>query len=311
MRFASRRQKAWVLSCAWLSLVLVMIGAANPAAAFQVPEGPDETPAHEQDDGLVVQLAPPADFHPRYLADPRRATSAVLLMGNVSSNIPDAGERRYGIRLGNRFGLLRVHPAGDPERGLQLDFEGGFFCHFDREHNLDNIGWDGIFGLVATFKPSRSFSLRFGTLHDSAHVGDEYAERTGRRRVDYTREELVLGAGWNPDQRWRLYSEAGWAYTLRDEELQRPWRLQAGAELRSLRRFWRGRLNWYAAADIAVTEERDWRTSVTVQLGVELPVGNRGSAYRFGLEYFDGRSPMGEFFFHNESYLALGWFFDF
>ena len=53
--------------------------------------------------------------------------------------------------------------------------------------------------------------MRFGTFHDSAHLGDEYVEETGRERINYTREELISGIVWLPRRNTKLYTELGWA----------------------------------------------------------------------------------------------------
>ena len=40
------------------------------------------------------------------------------------------------------------------------------------------------------------------------------ARRTGRRRLDYTREELAFGAAWRLGDSWRVYGEAGYGHFL-------------------------------------------------------------------------------------------------
>jgi hypothetical protein len=255
----------------------------------------------------AIRFAPTGDLHPHALADPRRPGSALMYVRMLDSEIPSAGGHRFCLRLGGRFGLLRFFHLDRPEHGVQLNLEGGFFGHFDIDRKYDNIGWDGIYGFTLSWRPSTAVSARIGALHDSAHVGDEYAERTGRRRVQYTREEWVAGLNVQAAPSWRTYAEAGYAYLRRND--QEPWRVQLGVEHAGRRRFWRDQLGWYAAADLTATEERDWKVTTVLQVGFELPTG-RG-CYRLGLEYLEGRSPLGEFFFHDESYLAFGLWFDF
>ena len=66
--------------------------------------------------------------------------------------------------LGGSFSLFRAHPGDNPNRGLQLDFKGGFFGHFDIDNSLDNIGWDGIYGLTLAWRPTETLAFRAGTL---------------------------------------------------------------------------------------------------------------------------------------------------
>ncbi len=289
-------------------LATILLLAPIRVQAQEANQLEDETGVEEEARGLLV-LFPDADFYPPYLADPMRAQSALILGPVLDSEIPESGDARFIVRLGGRFPLFRMHPEGEPELGLQLDFEGGFLGHFDISNSLDNIGWDGIFGLLLTWKPDPSLAFRVGTLHDSAHVGDEYSDRTGRTRIGYTRQEIVVGASWLASSQWRVYAEGGYGFSL--DDFQAPLRLQAGVEFTGQRRFWNGQFRWYGALDLGVYEESNWGVRTTTQLGIVLPTGRSSHRYRLALEYSDGRSTLGEFFHHEESYLGLGWYFDF
>jgi hypothetical protein len=258
---------------------------------------------------FVLAAFPDTDLYPEAITDPLRAQSAIILASFLDTEIPESGDSRFILRLGGTFPLVRVHPAGHPDRGFQLDFKGGFFGHFDADHSLDNIGWDGLYGLVLSWRPDADLAFRFGTLHDSAHVGDEYAERTGRTRIGYTRQEWVAGVSWIAAPRWRVYAEGGYGFGL--DEFQEPSRLQLGVETTGQRRFWNERARWYAALDLGAREEWDWERRVTSQAGIMIDTGRGTQRYRLALEYGDGRSSLGEFILHEESYLSLGWYFDF
>lgn len=293
---ASVRTTAGILSAFLLALAAVAPAVAQPADAGAGGAG------------TVVVAFPDAEFYPQYIADPIRAQSALILQRATSVGIEDAGDARFLLRLGGRFSLVKWHPAGRPEVGWQLDFEGGFFGQFDVDNSLDNIGWDGLYGLLLSYKPSPDVGFRVGTLHDSAHVGDEYAERTGRRRVEATREEATFGASWRFAPRWQAYGEGGWAFGL--EPFQEPLRLQAGLEWRGERRFW-GASTWYAALDVTAYQENDLDPRSTFQVGIVVPTDRGTNRYRFALEVTDGRSVLGEFPFDEETAVGVGWYFDF
>jgi hypothetical protein len=278
-----------------------MMTLVAPAAAA------NESPAAEP--RRVIVWAPAADFYPQYIADPLRPQSALKILGMVDSEIPDTGSSRFALHLGGRFGLVRWHPPEQPDRGWQLDFEGGFFGHFDIESSLDNIGWDGLFGLYLSWLPNPDIGFRVGTKHDSAHVGDEYAEATGRRRIQYTREEIVLGVSWRATGPWRLYAEGG--LSLATDDFEEPGRIQAGVEYLGARRFWKDRMRWYAAADLQSFQQNDWQPRSALQLGLIYPTGRGTSRYRFAIELVHGPSVMGEFSFRDETSLGVGWYFDF
>jgi hypothetical protein len=201
-----------------------------------------------------------------------------------------------------------MHPSEEPDRGWQLDFEGGFIGQFDIEHSLDNIGWDGHYGLMVTYKPSPGFGFRFGSLHDSAHLGDEYHERTGRERIGYTREEWVAGVSWKPALHWHLYGEGGYAPEVK--AFQDKLRLQAGMEYLGRTEWIKGSNGWYAALDLRAYEESDWNPRVTAQIGLLIPTGFGTNKYRLAMEIGVGRSVLGEFFANDETYIALGWYLD-
>jgi len=162
---------------------------------------------------------------------------------------------------------------------------------------------------VATWKPTRDLGFRFGRLHDSAHVGDEYAERTGRTRLGYTREEWVLGASWRVARAWKVYAEGGYAPGV-DVPL-RDMRMQVGGQWTDDRRFWSGLANWYAALDVQSYEETDWDLRRSAQVGIMWPLGEGRRRYRFAVEVVDGPSVLGEFFLEDETTIGVGWYFDF
>lgn len=265
----------------------------------------DPPPTFPLDDGRSLALFPLDDVFPRPLADPHRAGFGLAAVHVTGKDIPATGDDRFALKVGGRFGLLRLQTAA---RTWQLNVEGGFNGQFDIDHSEDNIGWDGLYGVTVTTVLRPDLALRFGALHNSAHVGDEYIEQTGRLRLNYTREEAVAGLSWQIDGRWRTYGEIGHAYDLRNKPLQAPGRAQAGLEYQAPTPWWGGQLGWYAAVDTSAMEERDWRVDTGVNMGFVIRASER--RWRLGLEYYDGRPAMGEFFQHTERYVALGVWLD-
>jgi len=95
-------------------------------------------------------------------------------------------------------------------------FDAGLDAVFDSQFQNDGIGWDGNYGLTITSgKSSSPFALKVALLHVSAHLGDDYEERTQTPRLNYTREELSVAASWRPLARTRLYGGIGAAYRTR------------------------------------------------------------------------------------------------
>jgi hypothetical protein len=139
-------------------------------------------------------------------------------------------------------------------------------------------------------------------MHLSAHLGDEYQDRTGRRRLNYTREEFALGTAWRLGLRSRAYGEIGIAYITRSE-IQEPLRVETGFEHEWAPRFLRHQFAWYAAADFSSLQERGWRLDTSLEGGLVTWANSR--AYRVGIGYLNGRPTLGEFSQASESIVSL------
>jgi Protein of unknown function (DUF1207) len=272
-------------------------------AAFREQRDPTWTTAS----GTVFTLFPAGDIFPVYAADPHRPSNAIVSRFSIREGIPDARSPRWWLSAGGRFGMLRIETAGISGRSWQVGVEAGVDALFDTQRGNDGIGWDGNYGVTVTTASRSAWAFKAAVLHTSAHLADEHADRTGRTRLDYTREELAFGAARRIGPRGRLYGEVGRAHTLRNDG-QRPWRLQSGIEYESAARLNGGRFGWYSAADLASWQERDWRVDRTVQGGIVTRVGSR--TYRLFLELLDGRPQLGEFFETTELSLALGFRID-
>ena len=251
---------------------------------------------------------PPADFYPRYIADPIRPQNALSIQWIADTEIPETGAGRFGLRLGGSFGITRLHPEGRPDIGWQLSFEGGLSGQFDIEHSWDNTGWDGFYGLYLSWMPTPDLGFRVGSQHNSSHIGDEYSERTGRKRIHYTREELALGVSWTFRPRWTTYAELGVGNGLAGSLTSR---LEAGLQYISEQKYWKGSASLYGAIDIRTYEETDWSTRFTAQAGYWIPVGNRSAVHRLAVELGTGRSVMGQFLWEKETWLGIGLYYDF
>lgn len=279
--------------------------AANARAST---EAAARAPESEGTAGSQFLFSPETHLYPDSIADPRRANFGLEVLSFSKTDIPDTGTRRYNIKFGGRFELFQIYPAEQLDRGWQLGLEAGFIGQFDPANSSDNIGWDGIYALITSFRPSDTLAYKFGLHHVSSHVGDEFVERTGRLRINYTRGEWLAGISWRINDRWRTYGELGNATDMRNDELQEPWRAQAGLEYLIPGSLAGQDVNWYWALDLSATEERDWSTDATMQLGFAVRRGSR--TWRIGAEYYDGRALLGEFFQNDERYVGIGLWLD-
>ncbi|HET6461983.1 MAG TPA: hypothetical protein VFG29_14475, partial [Syntrophales bacterium] len=100
--------------------------------------------------GSTILLLPPGDLYAPYAADPERLDFGFELRNYMRTQIPDSGNNRFDLKAGGEFGLIRIHPHDNSDLGWQLSIEGGFDSQFDIDNHLDNIGWDGKYGLLLT-----------------------------------------------------------------------------------------------------------------------------------------------------------------
>ncbi len=269
-----------------------------------------EQPAGESDSTALTQLhlAPTGHLYSPYLADQKRVTFGIQLLYAAESDIPDTKSARIALRMGGRLELFNWHNPNHPQQQLQANLEIGFRGHFDLQNSQDNIGWDGNYGLLFSYRANQTIAYRFGPYHTSSHVGDEYTERTGRQRIGYTREELLAGMQINLNPQWQYYLEGGYGYNIDEKPLQKRKRLQSGIQYQQTQLSKHERLGWYAGLDLSSYQEREWAINQALQIGFAFAAAPH--VWRLAFDYYDGQSVIGEFFQHDEKYAGVSLYLD-
>lgn len=257
-----------------------------------------------------LDVLPAGNIYPPYIADLHRPGFAVMNVNIMDSKIPDAGDRRYGFMLGGQYGVLRFQSVQEPAAAFQVDVYGSFYGVFDVDNSTDNIGWDGLYGIAFHWTNNKGLAAKLAMQHDSSHVGDEYMEKTGRNRINYTREEWALGLGYRFMDNWRVYAEGAYGFDLRNSDLQEPWRVQAGLEWEADNLFLSGCGGYYVAVNVDAAEELDWEEDITAQAGLVISARRFYRQFRVGLIYRDGRGLIGEFFQDREEWWGIGLWLD-
>jgi hypothetical protein len=284
-------------------LVLGVILSAATVSA-QEPAGEQKPPVWQPSASRSVELFPPGDIFPVYAADQQHPTNMLATNFYVRSRIPQSRSPRTTLAGGGRFGMLRIESKTPNGRSWQISLDAGLDAMFDSQNKNDGIGWDGNYGLtVTTVKASSPFGFKVGVLHTSAHLGDEYEERTQTPRINYTREEVAPAMSWQPLKSTRVYGEVGIAYRMRYERQERL-RWEAGAEYERPPTVFGGRMAWYGAVDFSAMEERDWRLDTALQGG--LVTRTRGRTYRMYVQWYDGRPTIAQFTWYSEAAFSLG-----
>ena len=290
----------------------LLVVALRASTIHAQPVADDEAGAHRGPtwtlaSGRSIKLFPGGELFPVYVADPHRPTNAILV-NFTRVEIERTRSPRFSLSAGGRFGMLRIDAPTPKGHSWQLSIDAGLDALFDSQNKQDTIGWDGNYGFTVTTASGGPLAFKVAILHVSAHMGDEYAERTEQRRVNYTREELAVGVSGRIARGWRTYVETGVAYVERFDE-QEPWRLQAGIDDESRPTLWGDWFFWYWATDLSSMQERNWRVDPTMVVG--LAARGEGRTYRLGLQLHDGRPTVGEFFRLSESFVAVGFWVEF
>src|SRR5688572_4052544 len=127
----------------------------------------------------TIRLFPAGDIYPVYVADPHRPTNTISEGFHARTRVPDASSPRTSLAAGGRFGMLRIGSRAPGGRFWQVSIEAGLDAIFDAQFRNDALGWDGNYGLTVTTATSTSpLAFKVALLHLSAHLGDEYEERT-------------------------------------------------------------------------------------------------------------------------------------
>ena len=213
----------------------------------------------------------------------------------------------WDITLGGRMGLLRYGTQNDawPE-GWQLDIEGAAFPRLSLERTRDMDATDFRLGVPLTFRRG-AWEGKFAYYHLSSHLGDEYIETFGRRRINFVRDTIVLGIAVWPFPDMRLYSEAGWAFRARGGS--EPWEFQFGIDWSSQEPTGR-RGGPFFAANCRLRQEVDFGGNMTVQNGWQWR-GRTGHLMRIGMQYFHGQSDQYQFFTEHEEQIGVGLWYDY
>jgi hypothetical protein len=272
------------------------------------------TPCHAgsdkctEEDSYCISYFPAERLYDPYLADPWQERMSINFMGLPRESIADTSGFRMNLKIGGSFGFLRLTPPDDPNGGWEISMEAGFNSQSDARNSLDIIGWDGVAGFLAMRRLPHGLSLRLSPyLHRSAHIGDELIQRTGRKRIDYTREETAAGLSWNFRRFWRIYGDAGYAFTRRSE-YQDIWRVQGGAEFVNPGLFASHDAGFYAAVNATSWQEKGWNVALSAATGFIFPRADR--VWRLGMMVHRGTVPLGEFFRNDETFISIGAWLD-
>ncbi|MEZ4282343.1 MAG: DUF1207 domain-containing protein [Myxococcota bacterium] len=205
--------------------------------------------------------------------------------------------------FGETFPLIR-----SPERSWgrwELAIQPGVFAVFDLEaSSFDLVNSDYLVGLIASHHYA-DLTTQIRIYHQSSHLGDEYLLRNRVDRVNLSFEVLDVLVSFEPWRWLRLYGGGG-LILHREPALERGL-LQGGIELTSPRAFASGYLRPVVALDVQSREESDWDPDFSLRAGVQIEhPALEDRRIRLLGEYYDGRSPNGQFFERDIQTVGIG-----
>jgi hypothetical protein len=215
------------------------------------------------------------------------------------------GESRFGaeregeVVLGENFPLVALK-RGPRSIVLGLGSQAyGRFSLDDSKSALISLDWVTGLNTTALLGP---WALTLQLYHESSHLGDEYADRFGVGRLDWSREVVAGWASYGSGD-WRI--TGGASYVL-DDGLSLPRTGAAlGIDFRGNRQ--RARVSTVEPVIGLYTEATSatrWRFSHSAKLGVAF-AGQGAPRLGLALIAHDGLSTQRQFFREESQYIGL------
>ena len=217
--------------------------------------------------------------------------------------------RTLDTAIGGTAPLVRYCRDGNSEDGWEFDFFAVVLSRFS-DYNTFNDA-DFRFGLPVSWA-NGPWSAKLAYEHTSSHLGDDFIkDHVGGVKSGRVRDEIVAGLSYRWWDQLRLYAQFGYAPILSTPGPNNPDRYDVGLEWSNhAPTGWSGQP--YAAIDLELYGDEDYTPDLTIQVGWQwIEPGVRLTSLRLGLEYYNGRSPYGQFFFVHEQWFGVGLFLDF
>lgn len=283
----------------------------SSAVLYQDPLTPEE---NEKDgaiseNGYRVLFFPQGDPFTPLLADPRQPTS------NISYFL--GSSNRYGQfdgTFGTDIGIIRWESEiSGINKSIQVGVMGAAFSRFAFVQTATFLeSTDFIIGLPITIRYNK-FSARIFFYHDSSHTGYNYTSLVNiNKNTDYGQELLQIIPSYDVTRYFRIYGGGsyrvvglGYYPSAQDSLIG-----QAGFELYAPE--WKEAYSRaYLALNVISQGINGYTPSEDLQIGILTHRPASWVQFRTAIDFYNGYSPMYDFPFSKENYVALGAYFDF
>jgi hypothetical protein len=281
----------------------------RPVAVAGAPQQAPTPVYRPSDEPLTFYLDVGRLFEP-LLADPRwpHFYASYHYYDESGANVEHVGS----VGFGETIAIVRKSYASNLriEGGVQA----GVFAIFDLDaESKDLVNADYFVGPYAAFRYG-DFSTMFRFYHQSSHLGDEYILRNdidGNDRVNLSYEAVDLLLSYELPYGFRIYGGSSYFFNQDPADFE-EWAVQYGFEFRSPETFLSGAVRPVVAGDFQHREENEWDLDMSLRAGLQFEDPGRFSQrLLFMFEYYDGRSPNGQFYTDRVQYYGVGLHFYF
>jgi hypothetical protein len=260
---------------------------------------------------LPTGILPVGVLFKPFIADPRWAHFSAAYRNYQSNNF--VGRDTVSVSFGETLPFYRAN-IGKSNLQWETGMQAGVFSDFDMDTASKNLVNSDF--TVAAYSSLRSgrFSAFGRFYHQSSHVGDEFLIarlNTNFQRVNLSYEALDLKLSYELPYGVRIYGGGG-GFVDKDPSTLKTWSTQYGVEFRSPWLINFASMRPIVAADLKNFQQDNWSTELSVRAGVEFENTNIwGRKLQILGEYYDGYSPIGQFYKDKVQYLGIGAHFHF
>lgn len=207
--------------------------------------------------------------------------------------------------FGESFSIYRF--VGPWSSIVEFGIQAGVFAVFDLDSSsFDLINADYLVGIPLIIQKG-NFSNMTRVFHQSSHLGDEFLLRgETKERINLSYESLNSIFSYNLPFGLRVYAGGGYLMRRGPSDLK-PWSTQAGLDFRSPLSWMGDALRPVAAIDVQNRQESDWHTDISIRTGIQFENPDFLSRkMQILLEYYNGKSPNGQFFERNIALYGVG-----
>ena len=223
-------------------------------------------------------------------------------------NVNRESQWKWDLSIGGRVGLVRYGSGNEViPQGWQLDIEGAAFPRLASPGQILEAT-DYRFGIPLSYGYG-AYQMQIAYEHISSHLGDEWAKKHGiiDNRINYSRDAIVWGHGYVPDDRWRFYGQVGYGFYA---DVAEPWHFEFGIEYSDLAPTGIEGVPFFAT-NCQLRQENNFGGYVAIQTGWQWTGAESGRRLRLGVQYFNGQHEKLQFYELSEQKVGAGLWYDF